>query len=553
MKKTEIRGQRSEISDQKAEIQETPETKASAIPQERSERERLRSIAEAYVAKHHIAPPLTMEELRDHAAEISNLAGTNGHYTDFMIVLVSNAAWREAIASIPYNRRILLLPQCIRTKSDCPAGMDELGLLCEQCGKCPTGDMQAEAEKLGYSVLIAEGTTAVTKLIQNGKADAIIGVSCLAVLEKAFPHMAANAIPGIAIPLVRNGCERTGVDQDWVYEAIRLRSSGEWSGHADIDELRSRVDAWFQMDSLRAALRTDGSRTVEAGISWLYRSGKRWRPLLATCVFKALAGTGNAPMPELIKTIAVATECFHKASLVHDDIEDADDFRYGDMTLHRQHGIPIALNVGDFLIGEGYRLIGDCGATHQQIARMLTVAAEGHHNLCLGQGEELFWLKDPSPPSSSKVLDVFRLKTAPAFEVALRLGAIAGGSDDDLCSILKSFSESLGIAYQIRDDIEDFHDTGTDAGNPIRPVFPLAVAFEAATETERQIIDLAWRNGLRRDSDKEQVDLIAGLSEAKAWRLFEEYKSRSLRAVNELDNVHLKNLLRKVAARILNR
>jgi geranylgeranyl pyrophosphate synthase len=337
-----------------------------------------------------------------------------------------------------------------------------------------------------------------------------------------------------------------------VYEAIRLKSNGEWSGHADIDKLRSEVESWFQPDSLRSVLRADNSRTTEIGLSWLCRSGKRWRPLLAVCTFKALAGIGDE-MPERMKKLAVATECFHKASLVHDDIEDADDFRYGDMTLHRQYGIPIALNVGDFLIGEGYRLIGECGAAPEQIARMLTVAAEGHRNLSLGQGEELLWSNDPSPPTRAQVLGVFSQKTAPAFEVALRLGAICEGSEQTISEALKSFSESLGIAYQIRDDIEDFRDAAADSGNPIRPVFLLAVAFENANETERQLIDLAWRNGLRRDSDQKQITIIAGLSEAKAWQLFEEYKSRTLRTVNNLENVHLKNLLRKVATKILNR
>ena len=53
-------------------------------------------------------------------------------------------------------------------------------------------------------------------------------------------------------------------------------------------------------------------------------------------------------------------ECFHKASLIHDDIEDDDAQRYGEPTLHVEHGVPVALNVGDLLIGEGYRLLAEC-------------------------------------------------------------------------------------------------------------------------------------------------------------------------------------------------
>ena len=59
---------------------------------------------------------------------------------------------------------------------------------------------------------------------------------------------------------------------------------------------------------------------------------------------KALTSTDG------LKKVAVAVECFHKASLVHDDIEDNDAERYGEPALHSQHGVPVALNAGDLLI-----------------------------------------------------------------------------------------------------------------------------------------------------------------------------------------------------------
>src|SRR5207249_2092974 len=151
-----------------------------------------------------------------------------------------------------------------------------------------------------------------------------------------------------------------------------------------------------------------------------------------------------------IRKLAVAIECFHKASLIHDDIEDNDALRYGEKTLHEEYGVPVALNVGDLLIGEGYRLIGTCEAAPEQKAAMLTVAAEGQRQLCRGQGAELCWTREPKPLNSSQVLDIFRRKTAPAFEVALRLGAIYAGEQEDLAEVLGTYSEALGIAYQIR-------------------------------------------------------------------------------------------------------
>ena len=80
--------------------------------------------------------------------------------------------------------------------------------------------------------------------------------------------------------------------------------------------------------------------------------------ILAVAVFQALRGNCDEGLPEDVRKLAVAVECFHKASLIHDDIEDNDAIRYGEKTLHEEHGLAVALNVGDLLIGEGYRLIG---------------------------------------------------------------------------------------------------------------------------------------------------------------------------------------------------
>ncbi len=87
---------------------------------------------------------------------------------------------------------------------------------------------------------------------------------------------------------------------------------------------------------------------------------------------------------------------------------------------------------------------------------MLRVAAEGQRELCRGQGAELAWARAARVRSSSlEVIDIFRKKTAPAFEVALQLGAIYAGIEahDEVAEVLAAYSEALGIAYQIRDDL----------------------------------------------------------------------------------------------------
>jgi geranylgeranyl pyrophosphate synthase len=389
-------------------------------------------------------------------------------------------------------------------------------------------------------------------IIQTGKIDAIVGVSCLSVLEKAFPYMESAAIPGVAIPLLQDDCKDTTIDLEWVWDVIHLTSDDK-TYRLDLDALRREVDSWFEPAALNKIMGLPASKTEEIAREWLGKSGKRWRPFLAACAYKALSdgGDSNTPLPEGLKKLAVAVECFHKASLIHDDIEDGDATRYGEKTLHEEHGIPVALNVGDLLLGDGYQLIAESGADPQVFAEMIRVAASGHRTLCLGQGAELVWARNPSPLSSLEVLDIFRKKTAPAFEVALHLGALFGGADEEVSDVLVKYSEALGIAYQIRDDIEDL---SADAHAPddlkaMRPSLPLALAHERTKGDNRTLVESAWR---RLGADPEKLrKLIDELSIPERCRgLLDSYKEEAVRSLAELENASLKGLLRRVVSKI---
>src|ERR1043166_2583731 len=452
------------------------------IPQTVLERNHILQLVRHYVAEFNPVPPMPAPELRQHAAKIIEMLKCDPIYHDYIGVLINNEMWRENLAAVPFERRLLLLPKCLRVESKCPAPFDEFGLLCKQCGLCSIQDLQTEAERLGYAVLVAEGSAIVMSMIQTGKIEAIVGVSCLSVLERAFPYMEAAAIPGVAVPLLQDDCIDTTVDLDWVWDYIHLTSDDK-TRRLDLSALRDEVDFWFTPASLEIIMGSAEGQTEAIGRAWLMRAGKRWRPFLAVAAFQALRNEVGKPLPDDLRKIAVAVECFHKASLIHDDIEDNDALRYGEKTLHEEFGVPVALNVGDLLIGEGYRLIAACKASAAQKAEMIRIAAAGQRELCRGQGAELCWMRAPQPLTQHQVLDIFRKKTAPAFEVALRLGAIYAGleSHEEVEDALKVYSEALGIAYQIRDDLSDLGTSGqTNDIAGLRPSLLLAVAHEKA-------------------------------------------------------------------------
>ncbi len=524
------------------------------IPQTPAERNRIKKQIEIYVRQKQIVPPVPMSELKIVADDFLSYAELDPNYRDYVAVLLNNESWKDTLATIPYNRRLLLLPKCLRVEDKCPAPFDEFGLLCKNCGLCTIEELQREAERLGYAVLVAEGSAIVMAIIETGKIDAIVGVSCLSVLERAFPFMEAAAIPGLAIPLLQDDCIDTNVDIDWVWDIIHLTSADK-TRRLDLDRLRAQVETWFTPESLNAILGEADTPTRRIAQRWLARAGKRWRPFLTVCAFQALQENPNADLPDDLKKIAVAVECFHKASLVHDDIEDEDETRYGEQALHEEYGIPIAVNIGDYLLGEGYRLIAGSSATAQQKAAMFAVAANGHHSLAEGQGAELYWMRHQEILSSLQVLDIFRKKTAPAFEVALALGATCSGDSTDFSTVLNAYSEALGIAYQIRDDLHDFSD-GLDPSDltAMRPSLLMALACEKAKGSDRELLRSVWQGKLSLQENYESIETI--LRDAavrdRAQQLYDAYKEEAIRSLRHVENANLKGLLRRVIGKIFN-
>src|SRR5437762_1533077 len=318
------------------------------IPQTALHRNQILRAVRNYVAEHNPVPPLPADQLKEHADRLVAQLGCDPIYRDYVGVLLNNEMWREQLAGVPFERRLLLLPKCLRVESKCPAPFDEFGLLCKQCGLCSIQDLQAEAERLGYAVLVAEGSAIVMSLIQTGKIEAIVGVSCLSVLERAFPYMEAAAIPGVAVPLLQDDCIDTTVDIDWVWEYIHL-TSDDHTRRLDLSALREEVDFWFSPAALDLIMGNAEGNTERIAREWLGRAGKRWRPFLTVSALQALRENPGAPLSDDIKKVAVAVECFHKASLIHDDIEDNDAARYGEKTLHEEHGVAEHEEVADVM------------------------------------------------------------------------------------------------------------------------------------------------------------------------------------------------------------
>ena len=506
--------------------------------------------AEAHVARERLLPPLSRDELLTHAGWLVRHHGLPTEHTPLVALLVSNAVWRGVVAAVPFDRRLLLLPLCLSNRAVCRGERDEVGLICSHCGACVLDHIVREANRLGMVTLIAEGATVVRMLLADGRIDAVIGVGCLDTLTRLFPDLSRHAIPGIGVPLLTTGCQATTLEVGTLLELMREQTLQSGARLPDLDTLERTVREWMTPEALAEALGTPAGQVERLALRWMATGGKRWRPLLTVAVHAVLRSETAIGETRLT---ALAVECLHKASLIHDDIEDGDTERYGQPTLHAAHGIPVAINVGDYLIGEGYRLLLDLPIEAATKIRLLQTAAAGHHALCQGQGEELAFAAHPAPLRLDTFLKLCERKTGAAFEVAILLGAIQGGVDEQTCAPLRRFSRALGVAYQIRDDLAD---AARPAGGDLEANRP-SVLLALACESDDTPVATALQSFWRRDPDPAAAarGLAAALRSAGQFERAEQLAAHHLhtaeRALAELQHVGLKRLLRRIATRLL--
>lgn|GEM_PF-4696630 len=349
--------------------------------------------------------PPTREELRLQADALVGRLGLPKDYVGFAMVSLSNAWWSDAFADVPFEKRLLLLPQCLRSSEACAAAFDGREWMCAHCGSCRIGDVQKRAEHLGYRVAIAEGVTSVTQHALEGQADAILGVACLDSLEKSHGRIFEWGIPHMAVPLLTDGCQGTEADLAELVRCLELRRHTPARSYASYIPLLRFAKKLFDRPWIE-----DDADADRIAAQWLTAGGKRFRPFVTLASY-AVARHGlevldsktdlDPLLPEAVHRLAVAIEAVHKASLAHDDIEDGDAMRYGRETLHRAHGAPIAINTGDYLVGLGYRLVASCAGElgPEAVADILGRLAAAHVELCRGKGRSCAGCANGQTPS----------------------------------------------------------------------------------------------------------------------------------------------------------
>lgn len=187
------------------------------------------------------------------------------------------------------------------------------------------------------------------------------------------------------------------------------------------------------------------------------RGGKRMRPMLILLMAK---NYGQVSM--VTQHAAVGLELLHTASLVHDDVVDESSERRGQASVNASYNNKVAVLVGDYILSTALLNVSKTG--NQRIVEYL---AELGRTLAAGEILQLSNIKNQEI-SEEVYYQVIKQKTAALFEACSIIGALSTGADDEEIGKAGEFGQTLGMMFQIRDDIFDYYDSkeiGKPTGN----------------------------------------------------------------------------------------
>lgn len=220
----------------------------------------------------------------------------------------------------------------------------------------------------------------------------------------------------------------------------------------------------------------------------MFAGGKRLRPGLAKAAFDMFGGKGDK-----IWLATSALEMLHTFSLIHDDLPcvDNDDYRRGKLTSHKKFGEATAVMAGDALCVQAFELMGRAGD-----ARAIEVLAHllGTYGMI---GGEMTDIECEGKKVDLEIVDYIHYhKTAALIEASLQVGAMLAGADDKSIEAIRNYGRSIGLAFQIVDDILDIVSTteelGKDAGSDIekgKATYPSIVGLENSRVKAKELYE----------------------------------------------------------------
>jgi geranylgeranyl diphosphate synthase, type II len=195
----------------------------------------------------------------------------------------------------------------------------------------------------------------------------------------------------------------------------------------------------------------------------VFAGGKRLRPVLCIEAGRMIAGT----LPKKIEELGAALEMLHTYSLIHDDLPalDNDDLRRGRPTCHKVFGEALAILAGDALQTQAYEVLAQLECPAEARVRIIEEIARGTGTLDGMIGGQVVDLEAEHTDPTVEMLEyIHRAKTAALITASLVSGGLYAGAKDGEVRKLRAFGQSIGLAFQIVDDVLDVTQTSEQLG-----------------------------------------------------------------------------------------
>ncbi|MCQ2091108.1 MAG: polyprenyl synthetase family protein [Fibrobacter sp.] len=264
---------------------------------------------------------------------------------------------------------------------------------------------------------------------------------------------------------------------------------------------RISVEAEKKFDELLPPVTDQPCRLHEAMRYSMFAGGKRLRPALVRAAFDMFGGKGNS-----VDYAMSALEMLHTFSLIHDDLPcvDNDDFRRGKPTSHKQFGEATAVMAGDALCIHAFEMMGKTGN-----AKAIEILAHllGTYGMI---GGEMIDIESEGKAVDLATVDYIHYhKTAALIEASLEVGARLANATEEEIQAIRDYGRSIGLAFQIVDDILDIVSTteelGKDAGSDIekgKATYPALIGLEQSRVRARELYEESIKalNSLKQDT-----------------------------------------------------
>ncbi len=249
----------------------------------------------------------------------------------------------------------------------------------------------------------------------------------------------------------------------------------------------------------------------------LDRGGKRWRPALFLLVYEALGKSSKECLD-----FAIIPEVIHNGTLIIDDIEDFSELRRGKPCTYRVFGVDIAVNAGNamYYLPLLPMIENKTQFPAETLRDVYEVYVQEMINLSLGQAMDITWHRGIANADNLEEEDYLQMcayKTGTLARMAARISAVLAGANKNLVEKLGSFAESIGVAFQMQDDVLDLTGkkfaekkggVGQDVTEGKRTLMVIHTLKNASSAERKRLIQILNMHTSNQTIRQEAIDLM---------------------------------------------